>query len=57
MFHQMMHMIIRRYKYLQVALEEELVKLLKFIKQFNPDSRQKLAKFLAHVIEDGMLLA
>eukprot|EP00042_Codosiga_hollandica_P019339 m.59568 g.59568 ORF g.59568 m.59568 type:complete len:425 (+) comp49257_c0_seq1:344-1618(+) len=52
---QLMHLIIRRYKYLQVALEEEVLKLLKFVKQFPPDARSKLARFIAHLVEDDML--
>ena len=49
----MIHMIVRRYKYLQVALEEEINKLLKFVKQFAPENMIKLARFLANVMEDG----
>ncbi len=49
----MFHLIIRRYKYLGVALEESLVKMLGFLKQFPQHAQTTLAQFIAYLIEDG----
>jgi hypothetical protein len=46
--------IIRRFKYLQVSLEEELVKVLMFLKTFSPTNCEKLAKFVALLMSRGV---
>lgn len=50
-FYQVVVKLIRRYKYLEKTLEDELRKLFKFLKGFSPEERTKLAKF------SGLLIA
>ena len=45
--------MIRRYKYLQKTLENEMTKLLLFIKAFSADNRTKLAKLYASLLDEG----
>ena len=40
-----MNKLIRRYKYLQKALDEEMRKILRFLKAFSEDERRSLAIF------------
>ena len=42
---QVMNKLIRRYKYLQKALDEEMRKILRFLKAFSEDERRSLAIF------------
>lgn len=56
-FAQLIQMLLRRYKYMQVSLEEEMSKVLKFIKTFTPENRAKLAKFLAILITQNLVSA
>ena len=46
--------LLRRYKYLQKVFEEELKKMVNFLKGFNEDERQRLATFTAVAILDGV---
>lgn len=46
-FGQMLQKVLRRYKYLEVSLEEEFCKVVKFIKTFSEANRAKLARLLA----------
>lgn len=39
--------LVRRYKYLEVMFEEEMKKVLVFIKGFTPEERTKLARMTA----------
>ena len=45
LFVQVMNKLIRRYKYLQKALDEEMRKILRFLKAFSEDERRALAIF------------
>lgn len=44
---------MRRYKYLEKMFEEEMKKILVFIKGFSPDDRIKLARITALWISNG----
>ena len=46
--------LLRRYKYLQKVFEEEMRKLVNFLKGFNGDERRRLAIFIAVAILDGL---
>lgn len=46
--------LLRRYKYLQKVFEEELKKVVNFLKGFGQDERQRLATFTAVAILDGV---
>lgn len=45
--------LIRRYKYLEKSLEENLKKIVVFLRAFTPDDRLKLAKIFAHLLASG----
>jgi len=49
--------LIRRYKYLQVLLEDEMEKVLKFVKAFNDENQQKLAKVTGYFLSFGLITA
>lgn len=49
--------LIRRYKYLQLPFEEEMQKVLKFLKGFKREDRKKLALACAHFIDKQASLA
>lgn len=49
--------LIRRYKYLLKSLEEEMKKVLKFLKAFSEDSRRSLAIFTALCFSDNLISA
>ena len=49
-FAQVIHKLIRRYLYLEKILDEEIKKLLLFLKGFNPSIRLRLAKFTAILV-------
>lgn len=54
---QLMRDLIRRYKYLQISLEESMVKILKFVKGFEPEHITKLGKATAHYMSLGIISA
>ena len=45
--------LIRRYKYLEKSLEEDLKKIVVFLRAFTPDDRLKLAKVFAYLLASG----
>ena len=51
---QVFFKLLRRYKYLQKVFEEELRKMVNFLKGFSEDERQRLATFTAVAILDGV---
>ncbi|EDQ90177.1 uncharacterized protein MONBRDRAFT_16574 [Monosiga brevicollis MX1] len=53
----MLDKVLRRFKYLQVLLEEHAVKVLKFLKAFTEEQRVALAKFMAQIMSSGMCSA
>lgn len=57
MFAQMFEKLLRRYKYLEVSLEEEICKLIKFLKTFSVENRSKLAKFTAALLSLNLISA
>lgn len=52
---QLIVKLIRRYKYLEKSLEEELNKIVVFLKGFRPEERVKLAKLTALLISGGQI--
>ena len=46
--------LLRRYKYLQKVFEEEIRKMVNFLKGFSGDERRRLAIFTAVAILDGL---
>eukprot|EP00047_Mylnosiga_fluctuans_P002713 m.225605 g.225605 ORF g.225605 m.225605 type:complete len:438 (+) comp11292_c0_seq1:108-1421(+) len=54
-FANLLNKLIRRYKYLQVSLEEEIHKVLKFLKTFSPENRAKLARFVAALLSLSLI--
>jgi len=51
---QLFHHLIRRYKYLQKAFEDNIKKLLLFLKGFGEEERNKLAVVLGFLLANGM---
>lgn len=51
---QLFHHLIRRYKYLQKAFEEDIKKLLLFLKGFQEEERNKLAVVVGFLLANGM---
>lgn len=49
--------VLRRYKYLQITLEEQMVKVLKFLKSFSPEQLSKLAKATAYYLQNTLITA
>lgn len=49
--------LIRRYKYLQVLLEDEMEKILKFVKAFSAEDQVKLAKCTGYFLGFGLITA
>jgi uncharacterized protein YlzI (FlbEa/FlbD family) len=47
--------LIRRYKYLEKTLTEEFLKIIKFLKGFTPEEREKLAKFTGVLLAGGLV--
>ena len=45
--------LIRRYKYLEKSLEEDLKKIVVFLRAFTADDRLKLAKLFAYLLASG----
>jgi hypothetical protein len=56
-FSQVIHKLIRRYLYLEKILDEEIKKLLLFLKGFQPEIRLRLAKFTAILVAIGQIPA
>lgn len=52
-FTQVFVRLIRRYKYLEKSLEEDLKKIVVFLRAFTPDDRLKLAKVFAYLLASG----
>lgn len=52
-FTQVFIRLIRRYKYLEKSLEEDLKKIVVFLRAFTPDDRLKLGKLLAFLLASG----
>lgn len=56
-FAQVIHKLIRRYLYLEKILDDEIKKLLLFLKGFSPEIRKKLASFVAILISINQIPA
>jgi len=56
-FALVIHKLIRRYLYLEKILDDEIKKLLLFLKGFSPEIRKKLASFVAILISIGQIPA
>lgn len=54
-FAQVFIKLVRRYKYLEKTLEEEFKKVIRFLKGFTPDERNKLARVVGFLIATGQL--
>eukprot|EP00730_Choanoeca_flexa_P014493 TRINITY_DN6359_c0_g1_i1.p1 TRINITY_DN6359_c0_g1~~TRINITY_DN6359_c0_g1_i1.p1 ORF type:complete len:411 (+),score=133.98 TRINITY_DN6359_c0_g1_i1:25-1257(+) len=52
-YSQMFDKVLRRYKYMQVLLEDHITRVLKFVKAFEPEQRTVLAKFVAQIMAGG----
>jgi heme-degrading monooxygenase HmoA len=52
--YEVLFKLLRRYKYLEKSFEEELAKLIKFLKGFNADERIKLAKVVGYCLANGV---
>lgn len=52
-FTQVFIRLIRRYKYLEKSLEDNLRKIVVFLRAFQPDDRLKLAKLFAYLLASG----
>jgi hypothetical protein len=52
---QVITKLIRRYKYLEKTLEEDLKKIIVFLKAFTVDEREKLAKLCAILLSGGQI--
>lgn len=55
-FYGVFERLIRRYKYLEKAFEDDLKKILMFQKGFTTEEREKLAKMTALILVNGQLL-
>lgn len=54
-FAQVLLKLVRRYKYLEKTLEEEFKKIIKFLKGFTAEERDRLAKLTAILITNGLV--
>lgn len=54
-FYGVFYKLIRRYKYLEKAFEDDLKKILMFQKGFTDEEREKLAKMVALILSNGLL--
>lgn len=52
--YEVLFKLLRRYKYLEKSFDEELSKLIKFLRGFNADERIKLAKVLGYCVSNGV---
>lgn len=55
--YEVLYKLIRRYKYLEKSLDEELKKLLLFLKGFNETERQRLAQIVGICLANGLCSA
>lgn len=53
-FYEVLFKLLRRYKYLEKSFDEELVKLIKFLKGFTAEERLKLAKVVGYCLANGL---
>ncbi len=53
----MTKLVRQRYKYLQKSLQEEMAKILKFLKGFDEDQRRSLAIFTALCLAENLVSA
>jgi len=53
-FYDVFYKLIRRYKYLEKAFEDDLKKILMFQKGFMPEERVKLAKITGIILANGL---
>lgn len=53
----MTKLVRQRYKYLQKSLQEEMVKILKFLKGFDEEQRRSLAIFTALCLAESLVTA
>lgn len=53
----MTKLVRQRYKYLQKSLQEEMVKILKFLKGFDEEQRRSLAIFTALSLAESLVSA
>ncbi|KAK0053190.1 basic leucine zipper and W2 domain-containing protein 1 [Biomphalaria pfeifferi] len=53
-FYSVFYKLIRRYKYLEKAFEDDLKKILMFQKGFSADEREKLAKITGIILANGL---
>lgn len=54
---QILVKLLRRYKYLQKSLEEEMLKILKFLKAFTDQERRSLAMYVALCLSENHIPA
>ena len=54
-FSQLFQKLVRRYKYLEKTLEEEFKKIIKFLKGFTAEERDRLAKLTAVLITSNQV--
>jgi hypothetical protein len=52
--YEILFKLLRRYKYLEKSFDEELVKLIKFLRGFKPEERVKLAKVTGYCLANGL---
>lgn len=53
-YHEVLYKLIRRYKYLEKAFQENLKKLIMFLKGFNEEEREKLAMVVGICLANGL---
>jgi hypothetical protein len=53
-YYEVLYKLIRRYKYMEKPLEEELRKLIMFLKGFSGEERQKLATTMGICLANGL---
>ncbi|GFO00381.1 basic leucine zipper and w2 domain-containing protein 1 [Plakobranchus ocellatus] len=53
-FYEVFYKLIRRYKYLEKAFEDDLKKILLFQKGFSEEEREKLAKITGIILANGL---
>lgn len=52
--YEVLFKLLRRYKYLEKSFDEELAKLIKFLKGFTAEERVKLAKVVGYCLANGL---
>ena len=53
----MTKLVRQRYKYLQKSLQEDMIKILKFLKGFDEEQRRSLAIFTALCLAENLVPA